>query len=69
MALKFKALVFDLGGVLLEWDYHSVNALSPGQFLAIMNSAAWRNLERGNVTLKEAYEVKYLVLVKIDRLG
>lgn len=54
MPSKFKVLVFDLGGVLLEWDRHSVNALAPGQFLTIMNSTTWHSLDRGNVTLKEA---------------
>ena len=59
MAFRFKALVFDLGGVLLEWDRHSINALSPGQFLALMNSPTWHRLDRGNVTLKEACKVSY----------
>ncbi|KAI4252004.1 MAG: hypothetical protein LQ352_004520 [Teloschistes flavicans] len=54
MASRFKVLVFDLGGVLLDWDRHSVDALSPGQFLTIMNSTAWHSLDRGLITLKEA---------------
>lgn len=57
MAHKFKALLFDLGGVLLEWDRHSVDALSPGQFLTIMNSTTWHSLDRGIITLEEAYKV------------
>lgn len=57
MAFRFKALVFDLGGVLLEWDRHSINALSPAQFLTLMNSPTWHRLDRGNVTLKEACKV------------
>lgn len=57
MASKFKALVFDLGGVLLEWDRHSVDALSPGQFLTIMNTMTWHDLDRGTVTLEEACKV------------
>ncbi|KAI1099518.1 HAD-like protein [Jackrogersella minutella] len=54
MASNVKALVFDLGGVLLEWDRHSVTSLSPGQFLTIMNSRAWHDLDRGILTVKEA---------------
>ncbi|KAI3318548.1 HAD-like protein [Xylariaceae sp. AK1471] len=50
----FKALVFDLGGVLLEWDRHSVNTLSSGQFLTIMNSTTWYSLDRGLISLKKA---------------
>lgn len=53
----FKALVFDLGGVLLDWDRHSVNALTPGQFMTIMNSKAWHSFDRGSITLKEACKV------------
>ncbi|KAI1496063.1 HAD-like protein [Biscogniauxia marginata] len=56
MAPNFKALIFDLGGVLLEWDRHSANALSPGQFLTIMNSTTWHDLDRGKLTVKAACE-------------
>lgn len=69
MAFKYKALVFDLGGVLLEWDRHSVNALSPRQFLTLMNSTTWHSLDRGNVTLKGACKVTSFVLVAIDRFN
>ena len=65
MASTFKALVFDLGGVLLEWDRHSINALSPGQFLTIMNSTAWQELDRGNLTLKEACKVDSLFYTEL----
>lgn len=58
MAEKYKALVFDLGGVLLDWDRHSVSALTPSQFLLIMNSNTWHNLDRGHVTLEEACKVR-----------
>lgn len=54
---NFRALVFDLGGVLLEWDRHSIHAISPEQFLTIAHSTAWHRLERGNITLKEACQV------------
>ncbi|KAI4171331.1 MAG: hypothetical protein LQ346_008753, partial [Caloplaca aetnensis] len=54
MASKFKALVFDLGGVLLDWDRHGVTALFPNQFLTIMNTTTWHSLDRGNITLKDA---------------
>lgn len=57
MASDFKAMVFDLGGVLLEWDRHSMDAISPEQFLAIANSTTWHSLDRGNITLKEACQV------------
>ncbi|KAI1750674.1 HAD-like protein [Xylaria castorea] len=54
MASTIKALVFDLGGVLLEWDSNSVKHMSPGQLQTVMNSTAWHNLDRGSVSLKEA---------------
>lgn len=71
MAFKFKALVFDLGGVLLDWDRHGVTALFPNQFLTIMNTTTWHSLDRGNVTLKEACKVSrfhLFSLAKMDRL-
>ncbi|POS70343.1 hypothetical protein DHEL01_v211263 [Diaporthe helianthi] len=60
---NFKALVFDLGGVLLEWDHGSIDAISPEQFLAITNSTAWHSLDRGEITLKEACK-EHLEIVK-----
>ncbi|KAJ8127653.1 hypothetical protein O1611_g5984 [Lasiodiplodia mahajangana] len=55
MASKLKGLVFDLGGVLLEWDRHSAtSSLSSGQFLTIMNTTTWHNLDRGILDLKTA---------------
>ncbi|KAI1770584.1 HAD-like protein [Hypoxylon cercidicola] len=54
MVPEVKALVLDLGGVLLEWDRHNITALSPGQFLTIMNSTTWHDLDRGRFTIKEA---------------
>ncbi|KAF3759887.1 hypothetical protein M406DRAFT_51589 [Cryphonectria parasitica EP155] len=54
MASKFKVLVFDLGGVLLEWDRHTITALSSTQFRTIMNSTAWHNLDRGILSISEA---------------
>ncbi|KAI0379279.1 HAD-like protein [Hypomontagnella monticulosa] len=54
MASNIKALVFDLSGVLLKWDRHSITVLSPTQFLTIMNSTTWYDLDRGTITVKEA---------------
>ncbi|KAI8953307.1 HAD-like protein [Xylaria longipes] len=54
MTSNIKGLVFDLGGVLLEWDRHSVTGLSSGQFLTIMNTTTWHDLDRGLLGLKEA---------------
>ncbi|KAI8622937.1 HAD-like protein [Xylariaceae sp. FL1651] len=54
MSPTIKALVFDLGGVLLSWDRHTVTALSSSQFLTIMNSTAWHSLDRGLLTLGDA---------------
>ncbi|KAI0458929.1 HAD-like protein [Xylaria acuta] len=54
MASNIRGLVFDLGGVLLEWDRHSVTGLSSGQFLTIMNTTTWHNLDRGMLSLKDA---------------
>lgn len=69
MKASFKALVFDLGGVLLEWDRHSIDAITPEQFLTITNSTTWHSLDRGNVTLKEACKVMLLASVKIEFLN
>lgn len=55
--MALKALIFDLGGVLLEWDRHGATALAPTQFLAIMNSPAWYQLDRGELTVKQSCEV------------
>lgn len=55
--VEYKALIFDLGGVLLEWDHHSIDAISPEQFLTIAHSTAWHRLDRGEITLKEACQV------------
>ncbi|KAJ8132605.1 hypothetical protein O1611_g1019 [Lasiodiplodia mahajangana] len=54
MTSAIKALVFDLGGVLLSWDRHTITDLSSSHFLTIMNSTAWHNLDRGLVTFKDA---------------
>ncbi|KAJ8121752.1 hypothetical protein ONZ43_g1879 [Nemania bipapillata] len=55
MASNIKGLVFDLGGVLLEWDRHSATgSLSSRQFLTIMNTTTWHNLDRGTLDLKSA---------------
>ena len=59
MVAGYKALVFDLGGVLLEWDRNNVNALSSSQFLTIMNSTTWHSMDKGVLTVKEACVVSY----------
>ena len=64
MVSKFKVLVFDLGGVLLEWDRHSVNALSQVQFQTMMDSTTWHRLDRGNISLQEACKVSSFVPCK-----
>ncbi|ETS74731.1 hypothetical protein PFICI_13215 [Pestalotiopsis fici W106-1] len=54
MTFKFKALVFDLGGALIDWDHNVMNSLAPNQFSTIMNSTAWHRLERGTIHVDEA---------------
>ncbi|KAI1125243.1 HAD-like protein [Nemania abortiva] len=55
MPSKIRGLVFDLGGVLLEWDRHSATgSLSSEQFLTIMNTTTWHSLDRGTLDLKAA---------------
>ena len=61
MASKFKALIFDLGGVLVEWDRQSTIAVSPTQFLTIMNTITWHRLEIGQVSVKDACQVNSFV--------
>lgn len=58
MASKFKALIFDLGGVLLDWDPHSVKTVSSSQLRMLMHSTAWYDLDRGNLSLDQACEVR-----------
>lgn len=57
MPFKFQALIFDLGGVLLEWNPKSATALSSEQLRAMMHSTVWFDLDRGAITLEEACEV------------
>lgn len=57
MSLQYKAIIFDLGGVLLNWDPSSITALSSGQLRSIMHSTVWYELDRGNISLHEACEV------------
>ncbi|PHH71279.1 hypothetical protein CDD82_6604 [Ophiocordyceps australis] len=54
MASKFKVLVLDLGGVLINWDARNVKNLSSRQLTNIMNTTAWHSLERGSLTLVDA---------------
>ncbi|KAJ2992726.1 hypothetical protein NUW58_g2068 [Xylaria curta] len=54
MGSNIKGVVFDLGGVLLEWDRHRVTGLCSGQFLTIMNTTTWHDLDRGVISLEEA---------------
>ncbi|KAI0438652.1 HAD-like protein [Xylaria telfairii] len=54
MASNTRGLIFDLGGVLLDWDLHRVPGLSSGQFLTTMNTTTWHDLDRGVLSLKEA---------------
>ncbi|KAI1204847.1 HAD-like domain-containing protein [Annulohypoxylon truncatum] len=53
---KFKAIIFDLGGVLLDWDRQAVTNLPRSQMQTMMNSTLWFDLERGRLTLQEASE-------------
>lgn len=69
MVSNFKALIFDVGGVLLDWDRHSLVAISPQQFLAISNSTTWHSLDRGNTTLKEACQVSTFLLGCIETIN
>lgn len=66
MTAEIKALVFDLGGVLLEWDRHSVTALTPSQFVTIMNSTTWHSLDRGMLSIGEACKVDLLDVFCLD---
>ncbi|KAK8135084.1 hypothetical protein PG984_007096 [Apiospora sp. TS-2023a] len=54
MPRKYKSIIFDLGGVLLKWDKSSANDLSAAQFTALLNSTAWHDLDRGELSVKEA---------------
>ncbi|KAI0883876.1 HAD-like domain-containing protein [Annulohypoxylon maeteangense] len=54
MTSKFKAIIFDLGGVLLHWNSEVVTDLSPSQLQTMMDSPVWFDLERGHLTLQEA---------------
>lgn len=64
MARKYKSIIFDLGGVLLQWDKSSVNDLSAAQFTALLNSTAWHDLDRGELSVKEACVVSMRLRVR-----
>ncbi|KAL3471105.1 HAD-like protein [Aspergillus californicus] len=55
MTSRVKALILDLGGVLLDWDQTSTG-LSSSQLRMMMNSTVWYELDRGNVILGHACE-------------
>lgn len=57
MDSKFRAIIFDLGGVLLDWDRQAATDLSPRQMRTMMSSAFWYDLDRGKLTFKETCEV------------
>ncbi|KAI1494900.1 HAD-like domain-containing protein [Biscogniauxia mediterranea] len=56
MTSRFKALILDLGGVLLEWNPQSVQTMLPSQLQTLMNSTSWHALDRGEISLDEACE-------------
>ncbi|KAK8078678.1 hypothetical protein PG996_004848 [Apiospora saccharicola] len=58
MPRKYKSIIFDLGGVLLKWDKSSANDLSAAQFTALLNSTVWHDLDRGELSVKDACVVK-----------
>lgn len=57
MVSNFKAIIFDLGGVLVEWDSRSGKVITPSQLRMLRDSITWDNLDRGRISLDEAYEV------------
>ncbi|KAL4890723.1 HAD-like protein [Aspergillus ambiguus] len=57
MAYGYCTLILDLGGVLLDWDPHSVKTLSSSQLRIIMHSETWYNLDRGLISLDQACDV------------
>lgn len=63
MASRPKAVIFDLGGVLLKWNPEVVKIIPSNQLRTIMNSVTWHDLDRGEITLEAACEVRnYLEL-------
>lgn len=57
MAQHYKALIFDLGGVLLNWDASGVNAISSSQLRLLLHSDVWHSLDRGKISLEDACKV------------
>lgn len=57
MQTQYKALLLDLGGVLLAWDPETVMAISSSQLRLMMHSTTWFDMDRGSITLNEACEV------------
>ncbi|KAI1632960.1 HAD-like domain-containing protein [Biscogniauxia mediterranea] len=56
MTSRFKVLILDLGGVLLEWKPQSIQTMSSSQLRSLMNSTSWHALDRGEISLDEACE-------------
>lgn len=57
MTSRPKAVIFDLGGVLLKWNPQVVNVIPSSQLRTIMNSVTWHDLDRGKITLNAACEI------------
>ncbi|KAI5923456.1 HAD-like domain-containing protein [Camillea tinctor] len=57
MTTRFKALILDLGGVLLEWNAQGIQTMLPSHFRLLMNTTTWHELDRGNISLDQACEV------------
>jgi hypothetical protein len=49
-----RTLILDLGDVLFHWGVHTLTALSPSTFHAVVLTPAWGELERGKISEDEA---------------
>ncbi|KAJ6437343.1 ATP-dependent DNA helicase tlh1 [Purpureocillium lavendulum] len=55
--MTYDTLLVDIGDVLCTWDPMSVTALNPAFMRSLMHSATWHDLERGQISTTEAYQV------------
>jgi FMN phosphatase YigB (HAD superfamily) len=60
MAPKYDAVIFDLGGVLIDWDRATARGVPANQLHVCMNSTIWHDLERGKLSLETACQVRVL---------
>lgn len=53
----YDTVIFDIGGVLFDWDSSAVTALPRKTIHLMMHTATWHDLEKDSMSTDEAYTV------------